>query len=61
MRSRRSSFASHSPRLRKSAVSWPPIDTTGTSGTSFSSARRMKPLRPLKSTFALSQIGRCTS
>ena len=48
--SRRSSLARPSPRLRNSAVSWPPTDTTGTIGTSCSSARRMKPLRPPKST-----------
>ena len=50
-------MASPSPRLRKSAVSWPPTDTTGTIGTPFCWASRMKPLRPPKSTFADSQDG----
>ncbi len=61
MRSMPSSLDSHSPRLRNRAVSWPPTETTGTIGTSFSSASRMKPLRPPKSTFERSQLGRCTS
>ena len=59
--SSRSSFASRSPRDRNSAVSWPPIETIGTIGTFSSSASLMKPLRPPKSTFDESHVGRCTS
>ena len=61
MRSMRSSVARPSPRVRKSAVSWPPTETTGTIGTPFYLASRMKPLRPPKSTRADSQDGRWTS
>ena len=45
-------LARASRRARGTAtVSWPPIATTGTIGTSCSSARRIQPLRPPKSTW----------
>ena len=53
--------ATRCPRVRKSAVSWPPIATTGTIGTSRSSARRMKPWRPPNSILSLCQLGRNVS
>ena len=61
VRSTPSSLASQLPFERNSAVSWPPTETTGTIGTPASRARRMKPLRPAKSTLPRSQEGRWTS
>ena len=44
-----SSLAKRRPRPRKSAVSWPPMATTGTIGTPCSIASLTKPVRPAKS------------
>ena len=46
------------PRPRKSAVSCPPMATTGTIGVPSSSARLTKPVRPAKSIVSCSQLGR---
>ena len=52
IRSRRSSFASRSPWVRKIAVSWPPMETTGTIGPGLKgqldealSTRKINPVR----------------
>ncbi len=54
-------FANQLPRVRKSWVSWPPIDTAGTIGTPACMAVLTYPVRPPKSmTFWLS-VGRNAS
>ena len=57
------SLAARSPRVANSAVSWPPIDTTGTTGTFSCSASVIQPLRPaeLDAVSSASSAGRSRS
>ena len=59
--SSRCAFAARSPRVRNSAVSWPPMATTGTIGTPRSSASLMNPWRPPNSIWSECQLGRKVS
>ena len=61
MRSTPVSRARRSPRVRKSAVSWLPIETIGWMGTPMRNASRTYPFRPPKSTRPCSHVGRKTS
>ena len=58
VRSSWSARARRRPRPRKSAVSWPPMATTGTIGVPSSSASFAKPVRPAKSMRSCCQVGR---